>query len=374
MTEGMRVLMTADAVGGVFSYAIELASALSARGVQVALATMGGPLAPGQQRAALAIPGLSLFSSEHRLEWMDDPWDDVARSGDWLLDLERKLRPDVVHLASYAHAARGFRAPTIVVAHSCVLSWWDAVFGEAAPPRYDRYRREVRRGLDAASAIVAPTWAMLHALIQHHGPVARARVISHAVDPGRACPGEKEGLIFTLGRLWDPAKNLAALAAVADRLPWPVRAGGSALHPDGHARVIPGVDTLGVLPPREAAQWLARSAIYAHPALYEPFGLAVAEAALAGCALVLGDIPSLREIWGEERAIYIDPRDHGELEHALRFLIRRPGIRAELGQRARARALARTPDAMARAHLDLYAEALAGSARPALPHRSERCA
>jgi glycosyltransferase involved in cell wall biosynthesis len=366
--------MTADAVGGVFSYAIELASALSARGVQIALATLGGPLSPEQQRAALAVPGLSLFASERRLEWMDEPWDDVARSGDWLLDLERKLRPDIIHLASYAHAARGFRAPTVVVAHSCVLSWWDAVFGEAAPPRYDRYRREVRRGLDAASAVVAPTWAMLHALTHHHGPVARARVILHAVDPGRACPGEKEALIFTLGRLWDPAKNLAALASIADRLPWPVRAGGSAAHPDGHARAVPGIEALGVLPPREAAQWLARAAIYAHPALYEPSGLAVAEAALAGCALVLGDIPSLREVWGEERAIYIDPRDPGELEHALRFLIRRPGIRAELGQRARARALSRTPDAMARAHLELYAEALAGDARAPLTHRSETCA
>ncbi len=79
-------------------------------------------------------PRLALFASERRLEWMDDPWDDVARSGDWLLDLERKLRPDVVHLASYAHAARGFRAPTIVVAHSCVLSWWDAVFSRRRRP------------------------------------------------------------------------------------------------------------------------------------------------------------------------------------------------------------------------------------------------
>jgi glycosyltransferase involved in cell wall biosynthesis len=365
--------MTADTVGGVFSYAIELASALAEGGVQIALATMGGPLSPGQQRAALAVPGLSLFASDYRLEWMNDPWDDVARSGDWLLDLERKLRPDLVHLASYAHAARGFHAPAIVVAHSCVLSWWDAVFGEAAPPRYDRYRREVRRGLDAAAAVIAPTRAMLEALIQHHGPVPRALVIPHAVDPRRACPGEKEALIFTLGRLWDPAKNLAALASIAERLPWPVRAGGSVVHPDGRPGAVQGIDALGVLPPQEAARWLSRAAIYAHPARYEPFGLAVAEAALAECALVLGDIPSLREVWGDERAIYVDPSDPGDLEQALRFLIRRPGIRTELGQRARARALARTPAAMARAHLDLYAEALAGTARAVPLRRSETC-
>ncbi len=373
MNGRIRVLMTADTVGGVFAYAIELASALAQGGAQIALATMGGPLSPGQQRAALAVPGLSLFASDYKLEWMDDPWDDVARSGEWLLDLERKLRPDIVHLASYAHAARGFQAPAIVVAHSCVLSWWDAVHGEYAPPRYDRYRREVRRGLDTAAAVVAPTRAMLAALIQHHGPVTRSLVIPHAVDPRRACPGEKEAMIFTLGRLWDPAKNLAALASVAERLPWPVRAGGSVVHPDGRTRTLPGLDALGVLAPKEAARWLARAAIYAQPALYEPFGLAVAEAALAGCALVLGDLPSLREIWGDDRAIYVDPRDPDELDHALRFLIRRPGIRAELGQRARARALERTPAAMARAHLELYAGALRGSAPAGASRRSETC-
>ena len=32
-------------------------------------------------------------------------------------------------------------------------------------------------------------------------------------------------------------------------------------------------------------------------ALYEPFGLAVLEAAQAGCALVLSDIPTFRELW-----------------------------------------------------------------------------
>lgn len=373
MNSRLRVLMTADAVGGVFSYAIELASALADSGVQIALATMGGALSPGQQRAALAVPGLSLFASDHRLEWMDDPWDDVARSAEWLRDLERKLRPDIVHLASYAHAAHGFRAPAVVVAHSCVLSWWDAVYSEAAPPRYDRYRREVRRGLDAAAAVIAPTRAMLTALTAHHGPVPRAVVIPHAVDPRRANPGEKEPMIFTLGRLWDPAKNLAVLGSVAERLPWPVRAGGSFVHPDGRARTLAGLDALGVLAPKEAARWLARASIYAHPALYEPFGLAVAEAALAACALVLADLPSLREIWGDDRALYVDPRDPEALAHALRFLIRRPGIRAELGQRARARALSRTPAAMAQAHLAVYAEALGSAARAAPPRWSETC-
>lgn len=36
-----RILMTADTVGGVWTYALELAQALDSRGIQIALATMG---------------------------------------------------------------------------------------------------------------------------------------------------------------------------------------------------------------------------------------------------------------------------------------------------------------------------------------------
>ena len=37
---------------------------------------------------------------------------------------------------------------------------------------------------------------------------------------------------------------------------------------------------------------MSRAAIFFSPALYEPFGLGVLEAAARGCALVLADIPS----------------------------------------------------------------------------------
>ena len=36
-----RILMTADTIGGVWSYALELAQGLARHGVEVALATMG---------------------------------------------------------------------------------------------------------------------------------------------------------------------------------------------------------------------------------------------------------------------------------------------------------------------------------------------
>jgi glycosyltransferase involved in cell wall biosynthesis len=352
------ILMTADTVGGVFSYSVDLARALSAEGARVVVASMGGRLSP-RQRAFAA--GLEIVESDYRLEWMDDAWDDVARAGRWLLDLESRLSPDVVHLSGYSHASAGFRAPSVVVGHSCVLSWWEAVFGpdSAPPPRYDRYRVEVRAGLSAASAVVAPTRAMRDALGRHYPTSPRAHVIPNGVDPRRCRVERKEPFVIAVGRLWDQAKNLAALGLVAPSLPWPVRVAGSDLHPDGSARPVPGLEPLGSISPEEVAAWLARAAIFAHPARYEPFGLSAVEAGLSGCALVLGDIPSLREVWGDDAAVYVDPDDPGELGQSLSRLIEDRCLREELGARARDRALAYTPARAARRYLDIYARVVA---------------
>ncbi|HET6692503.1 MAG TPA: glycosyltransferase, partial [Miltoncostaeaceae bacterium] len=132
-------------------------------------------------------------------------------------------------------------------------------------------------------------------------------------------PAPKEPFVFSAGRLWDPAKNVAALCEIASAIPWPVVVAGDTAGPDGGGRPIEGVELLGRIEPARMRDWLARASIYAMPARYEPFGLSVLEAALSGCALVLGDIPSLREVWGEA-ALYADPFDDGALAAALRRL------------------------------------------------------
>jgi glycogen synthase len=89
----------------------------------------------------------------------------------------------------------------------------------------------------------------------------------------------------------------------------------------------------------------------------------VLEAALAGCALVLGDIPSLREVWGDA-ALFVHPDDGDALAGALRGLLSNPAEREHRAALARARALTFTPRRMAEAYLELYA---ALRARPAEP-------
>ncbi len=362
----MRVLLAADTVGGVWTYALELAEALIRRGVDVALATMGARLTADQRAAVRRLPDLPVYASRFKLEWMDDPWDDVRRAGEWLLRLEQTVRPDVVHLNTFAHAGLPWQAPKLVVGHSCVLSWWEAVKGEAAPAAWERYRREVTRGLRAADLVIAPTTAMLVELQRWYGPLPDARVIPNGRRAGGHLARVKKPLILAAGRVWDEAKNIAALAAIAPRLAWPVCVAGEDVHPDGRQTQYQNVRRLGRLAPAELARWLGQASIYALPARYEPFGLSILEAGLAGCSLVVGDIPSLREVWGNA-ASFVAPDDPGALAATLDRLIGDPTRRRAMAARSLIRALELTPDRMAEEYLRAYRDlALAARGRAIL--------
>lgn len=325
--------MTADAVGGVWTYCVELAHALDA---EVHLATMGRRLSEAQRAEAGVFA--SVHESDFPLEWQDDPWEGVDAAGDWLLELERALAPDVVHLNGYAHAVLPWRTQVVVVAHSDVVSWFRAVHGTDAPAEWDEYRRRVGEGLRAAGRVVAPTAAVAADLAASYGfsgaevvPNCRRDVVQ---------PGEKEGMVLAAGRVWDAAKGVDALCRVAPSLPAPVVVAG-----EGSA---PGVDARGPLPFPELAALMARAAVFAAPARYEPFGLGVLEAGLAGCALVLGDIASLREVWGDT-ATYV--QDDASLVAAVTAALQDPSR----GAAARERALTYTPERTARGYEKAYA-------------------
>jgi glycosyltransferase involved in cell wall biosynthesis len=349
----MRILMTADTVGGVWTYSMDLARALQPHGVQIDLATMGAAPTPQQRDEVATRPNVRLHDSRYKLEWMDDPWQDVARAGVWLLQLEEFTRPDIVHLNGYVHACLPWRAPCVVVGHSCVLSWWQAVKREPAPASWQHYTHEVKRGLHAADRVIAPTQAMLDQLQHYYGPLPASHVISNGRATAMFRPAAKQPYIFAAGRLWDEAKNIATLAAAAAHVSWRVCVAGDDRHPDGHQSPLDGVQLLGHLAPRDVAKRLASASIYALPARYEPFGLSALEAALAGCALVLGDIPSLREVWGDA-AIYVPPDDADALAWQLNRLISNTSLRSDLTMRASLRARQYDPARMAAAYYLTY--------------------
>jgi glycosyltransferase involved in cell wall biosynthesis len=358
-----RLLMTADTVGGVWVYALELCRALGPSGVEIALATMGGRLTPAQYSEVQALSHVRLFESSYNLEWMDEPRADVEKAGLWLLGLEQEFRPDVVHLNSYSHGAFPWRARKVIIGHSCVLSWWRAVRQADAPPELDEYSESVMAGLHSADLVIAPSRAMLAALNEHYGPFRRSCVIPNGRSLAGLLAPPKQNLIFAAGRLWDEAKNISALVQVAPRLPWPVCLAGEDTHPNGRNQAHRGVNYAGRLSSQEIVRWYERASIYVLPARYEPFGLSVLEAAIAGCALVLGDIPSLREVWGDA-ARYVSPDDTDALEKTIRELIDSPETRDALATKARQIAATYTPEKMAADYLNAYRSVLAEHLAP----------
>ena len=90
----------------------------------------------------------------------------------------------------------------------------------------------------------------------------------------------------------------------------------------------------------------SKAGFFVSPARYEPFGLAVLEAASAGCPLILGDIPTFRELW-DGAAVFVPPDDARGLAEAMHAMLSCPENAARLGAAARARAARYSPEAMA---------------------------
>jgi len=358
---GVRsVLLAAHAYGGMWTFAADLAKGLAASGIDVALAMLGAPL-NREQRAEVRRMRVDLYESQHRLEWMDDWWKDLELSGEWLLYIEEMLNPDIVHLNGYVHGALPWCSGVVMTAHGCRISWHEAVRDEPLAPCWNHYLAAYRCGLNAADLVVAPSRAMLDNLKRRQN-LAGGRVIPVGRDPALFQPAAKEPVIVTAGRLWDPAKNVAMLDRIATQLSWPVLAIGDRHGPDGRSMRFERLTLLGRLPARRLASWLGRSAIFVAPAIYEPADTVILEAALSGCALVLSDLPPLREQW-DGTALFVPPGDADALTAVLTRLTADTELRERLGVRARARALMRGADAMVEAYRTAYADVLAARAK-----------
>jgi glycosyltransferase involved in cell wall biosynthesis len=354
----MRILMTTDTLGGVFTYAVELIRALEPHGVETVLATFGGPVTAAQRKQLRGCNLRELCESNYALEWMPNPWADVNTSVGWLREITERVEPDCIHFNHYTHAGLAWNAPTLVVAHSCVWSWWQAVHGTTPGPEFARYYAAVWEGLQGADRVVAPSEAMLANIVRDYGMLAHATVIPNGIDLECFAPRPKLAYVLSAGRLWDEAKNIAALETIASELSWPVYLAGEEAAPSTGLRSDdrgPMCRRLGPLDRASLARCLARAAIYALPARYEPFGLSVLEAAASGCALVLGAISSLLENW-HGAACFVAPDDPNALREVIERLIADETERTFWGDRARQRATELSAQRMAAGYVEEYTQ------------------
>ena len=349
----MKVLMTTDTIGGVWVYSLELCRALKKYDVEIHLAAMGSWPSQEQEQEAAAIGTLTLYKSDYKLEWMDDPWEDFKRAQKWLTSIYHTIHPDLVHFNNYAHAKKDWTCPTITVFHSCVQTWWQAVKGCSAPSSYDQYTQVVHQSLNESDVVVGPTKSILKRAQEVHQIETELQVIHNARSQDYET-GRKENIILCIGRIWDEGKNLKLLAAVAEQLPWPVYIAGSNINPDtGKPVKFNNIHFLGSLRPQEVKDWMEKAKIFVSPTKYEPFGLAILEAARAGCALVLSELDTLRELWGGDAAFF-DPCKAQEGKQQILRVIEDQNLLEELSDRAKKRAQQYTTDKMGHAYYELY--------------------
>src|SRR4051812_20687444 len=128
-----RLLMTADAVGGVWQYATDLAAALQPLGYETILAVLGPAPTEAQRDAAGRIPGLTLGHAPVELDWLAPDADTIVEGRSVLVQLARDVRADLVQVNSPAFIGDDFPVPVIGVMHSCVATWWTAVEGTEMP-------------------------------------------------------------------------------------------------------------------------------------------------------------------------------------------------------------------------------------------------
>lgn len=350
-----HVLMSVDAVGGVWRYAMDLAAQLRPLGYQFTFAGLGPRPTPAQFEEA---------QRTGEVVWLDAPLD-------WLVEDERALdvvapllstlvaerNVDLVHLNLPSQAAGlVIGVPLVTVSHSCVVTWFAGVRGSRVPSEWLWQKRRNRAGFDNSDLILAPSRSHATMLADAYGPISGQRVVYNG---SRAIPGstQKKPMVLAAGRWWDDGKNGATLDQAASMVDWDVVMAGSNRGPAGQFVPIEHADHRGELPHREIRSLMARAGIVCSPSRYEPFGLAALEAAAARAALVLSDIPTYRELWNGA-ALFAPPSDARAFADAINLLSRDPGLRERFASAAHRRAQELTLVAQAQAMADVYSDLL----------------
>lgn len=360
----MRVLITTDTVGGVWTFTQELAAGLLQRGCPVLLVSFGAAPTTAQQDQCQLLahdyPGRFRYkASDIPLEWMEQN-EHVFEDGAALLQDEiERFAPDVLHCNQFCYGALDSKLPRIVTAHSDVLSWAKACRGVPLPETQwlHRYLTLVQAGLIDCDAVVAPTLWMLNALRESFTVPDETFAIANGRSVTANFDSARELRAVTAGRLWDEAKGIGMLQELNSSIP--IAIAGSTRHESNKVSLGKAI-LLGQLSEPEMIDLLQQSSLYLCLSCYEPFGLAPLEAGLCGCAVIARDIPSLREVWADGALFFDDAQTLGLILHELK---RSPLALLRARERSYRRARQYTRERMVGQYMNLYRSILEHSER-----------
>ena len=173
MSGYVRLLMTTDAIGGVWQYSLDLCRHLTRRRVEVILAVLGPAPDAYQRRTAGAIGGVSLVEIEGELDWLAPDAASLADSAGRLCRLARERGVGLVHLNAPAlNACVDFPVPVVAVSHSCLGTWWDAVRSGPLPPEFAWRNALHAKGLRRAQIVVCPSRSFAGSRVESTRPAS----------------------------------------------------------------------------------------------------------------------------------------------------------------------------------------------------------
>jgi len=333
----VHVLVTADTVGGVWTYTRELVCGLLRRGHQVTLVSFG-QMPSAAQTLWMNHKNLTYHPTNFPLEWMQNAEDGIVESARHLMRLIYEAQPDVLHFNQFCYGALECGIPKIVVAHSDVRSWWTSVHDCQPPPSpwLNWYTGLVARGLRCADVVVAPSQWMLDSICENY----EAPECTEVIYNGRTAElfqsfRQKTDCVLSVGRVWDKAKQITLLLERNHSIP--VRIAGPARHPENAGSIQidrkKNLEFRGEQNEAQLCELYSDSATYAATSRYEPFGLAPVEAALSHCALIANDIPVFHELWGDA-AFYFARNDPDGLATAIYILAQDSPLRHHYAEQA----------------------------------------
>ncbi|MCW2285348.1 glycosyltransferase involved in cell wall biosynthesis [Rhodoblastus acidophilus] len=355
----LKLFMTADAVGGVFTYALDLLRRQTRLGVRATLAVLGPGLSEAQLAAARAVDGLDIIETGLPLDWLASSPQEILSTAEQVAALARNSGADLVHLNTPTCALASFDAPVVCALHSCLASWWASVEGGALPQDFVWRTQMLRDALRRADAVICPSRAYAARVCDLY------RIAPFVVHNGRAAPTPPAfpppaapAFAFSAGRLWDRGKNAATLDEAAGEMRLPLLLAGPCASPQGERFSARRARLTGALEAPVLRQILSERPVFLSAALYEPFGLSVLEAAQAGCPLVLSDIETFRELW-QGAALFAPPRLASAFAANVNRIVVDGDLREELRKAAMRRAQTYSAAAMAEATMAIYRAALA---------------
>lgn len=356
------VLITCDAVGGVWTYTVDLVRFLNEKGIAVHVVILGPPPNLSQTKLMRESGAETIECLQLPLDWTAKNPDQLKASTETLVNRAIQLEVEIAHLGAPALAGSdAWPMPLVVSAHSCLGTWWAALGEGPVPPDFVWRIEGTALGLSIADAVIAPSESFAGNLASLYG--TRRVICIHNGCSLTYRPTRKpdDPVILTSGRLWDRAKNIKVIDDAAAFIDHPIHAAGPTAAPTGEIVRFRNLVQLGLLNQDAMAEWYRRSTIFLSTSKYEPFGLSVLEAAQSGAALVLSDIPTFRELW-DGAAVFVDPDDAKEWARALNALAANTSWRRELAVAAGDRANRYSASTMGAETLAVYRQLIAGRA------------